>query len=390
MIKKHFLANSIKAAIASTVFATAAVYADDYNEGLTFTPGLGYYFFDSSNELEDDSLYSISVGYQFNNPWAIEFVYLNADTESDIPFIGDVDVDQFRLDGLYHFARNGNWQPYLAGGIGDIDFDATRFNVSEDDTTLNFGGGVKYYLTDAIALRPDVRVIHGIDENFQDVAFTLGLNFLLGGSSSSSKVAKPAPVQPEPQEAAAPADSDNDGVIDTRDQCPNTPAGVRVDSIGCALDSDNDGVADYKDACPDTEASAKVDARGCYIELTEDKTVDLSVRFANNSAVVEPEFYSEIETVAKFMREYATSDVVIEGHTDDRGSAAYNQQLSERRAKAVAEVLVSQFNINANRVSAVGYGEARPIAPNDDANNRALNRRVVAVVKASVTTRVKK
>ncbi len=389
-MRKNIITKSIvTAAMASTLtFCAANVLADDYKSGFTFTPGLGYYLFDSDSDIDDDTLYSIAAGYQFNNPWAIELLYLNADSESDNPFIGDIDVDQFRLDGLYHFSRSGNWQPYLAGGIGDIEYDATDFNVDDNDTILNFGGGFKYHLSDVASLRPDVRLIHGIEESSLDVAFTLGLSFLLGATNTpSASVKKPDPIEPV---IAGPADADNDGVIDSRDQCSNTPSGVRVDSTGCPLDSDQDGVADYKDACPDSALSAKVDARGCYIELSEDREVELNVRFANNSAEVPQTEYSEIESVAEFMRDYAGTRVVIEGHTDDRGAATYNQQLSERRAKAVAEVLVQKFNVSADRVSSIGYGEEKPIVSNDTADNRALNRRVVAVVKATVKTRAEK
>jgi OOP family OmpA-OmpF porin len=388
-VRKKFIAKSfVAAAMASTLtFGAASVLAEDYKSGFTFTPGLGYYLFDGDSNIDDDSLFSLAVGYQFNNPWAVELLYLNADSESDNPFIGDVDVDQFRLDGLYHFSRSGDWQPYLAGGIGDIDYEASRVNFDDNDTILNFGGGIKYHLSDVASLRPDVRLIHGLEESTMDVAFTLGLSFLLGGGSSSSpSVKKPEPVPV----VEAPADVDNDGVIDSLDQCANTPSGVRVDSTGCALDSDKDGVADYKDSCPDSALNAKVDARGCYIELTEDREVQLSVRFANNSAEVPVSEYPEIKSVADFMTEYAGTRVVIEGHTDDRGAASYNQQLSERRAKAVADVLVEEFKVSADRVSSVGYGEERPIVSNDTADNRALNRRVVAVVKATVKTRAEK
>ncbi|WP_080376624.1 OmpA family protein [Stenotrophomonas sp. Marseille-Q4652] len=89
---------------------------------------------------------------------------------------------------------------------------------------------------------------------------------------------------------------------------------------------------------------------------------------------------------AQFMREYPLTKVVLEGHTDDRGSEAYNQQLSEKRAAAVAGVLVERFGIDRSRVSSVGYGESSPIVSNDTAENRARNRRVTAKVSANVET----
>ncbi len=374
----------VLAALASATSALVATSAVAEKPGITLTPGVGYYFFDEDTGVEDDLLYSLSLGYQFNNPWSVELVYLQANTEAE-DFNIDVDYQQYRLDGLYHFDRNGNWQPYLAGGVGQGEFEVA--SEDQDETILNLGGGVRYFLHEDVALRGDIRSIYGDEADSIDFAVTLGLSILFGGSSSPAPKpvqTKPAP-KPEPT-VAQPKDSDGDGVIDTKDNCPNTPRGAPVDASGCALDSDADGVADYKDQCPDTSSGAKVDAKGCYQELLEDKQVRLNVQFANNSDVVRDEFLPEVEQVAQFMREYVNTNVVIEGHTDDRGAASYNQALSERRAKAVAAVLVNRFGIAADRVSAIGYGEERPLVNNDTADNRAKNRRVVAVVTAKVNT----
>ncbi len=346
--------------------------------GVTITPGVGQYGYESDRGLEDDTLYSIGLGYQFDSPWSLELNYLKVETETEVGNV-DVDQDMLRLDALYHFDRSGNWQPYLAIGAGETEFESMGAN--DKQTAINGGGGVKYYFTDNVALRSDLRVINSIDAEMTDVALTFGVNFLLGSVGS-----KPAPAPAKP----VVVDSDNDGVPDSSDRCPQTPAGVNVDSVGCPLDSDNDGVPNYKDQCPDTSAGAKVDAKGCYIMLEEAKEVELKVTFANNSAEVKPEFYGEIEQVATFMREFPLTSVVIEGHTDDRGAESYNQQLSERRAKAVADILSSRFNVDQSRVGYRGYGEARPVADNNTADGRAANRRVVAVVSAKVEKKAMK
>jgi len=167
----------------------------------------------------------------------------------------------------------------------------------------------------------------------------------------------------------------------------STPAGVEVNENGCALDSDNDGVANYKDSCLDTEAGAKVDAKGCYVILSETHEIQLQVNFANNTAAVPAEYISEIQAVANFMTAYPATAVVVEGYTDSRGAADYNQSLSEQRAEAVAGVLVNNFSIASSRVSAIGYGEARPVADNETIEGRSANRRVVAVISATVEKR---
>ena len=86
------------------------------------------------------------------------------------------------------------------------------------------------------------------------------------------------------------------------------------------------------------------------------------------------------------MKQYPDTSVVIEGHTDSRGAASYNKNLSQKRADAVAAYLVSQFKIELNRVSAEGKGEVSPITTNDTKEGRAENRRVQAEIKTSFTT----
>ncbi len=191
---------------------------------------------------------------------------------------------------------------------------------------------------------------------------------------------------PEPAPAPVPVvkDSDGDGVPDTRDRCPGTPAGVAVDVTDCPLDSDGDGVPDYKDRCPGTRPGAKVDAQGCEVKEKVLKEASLEVRFALNSAKIQDSFVPGIKDVADFMQQYPDTSVTVEGHTDSTGDAGYNQMLSEKRAKAVADRLVNKYGIAASRVQAVGHGESRPVASNATREGRAQNRRVVAVIKAMV------
>ena len=112
--------------------------------------------------------------------------------------------------------------------------------------------------------------------------------------------------------------------------------------------------------------------------------VELDVKFDFDRQVVKPESYADIRDVAEFMKQFPQTTTVVEGHTDAVGTEAYNQSLSERRAMAVREVLVSEFGIQPGRVDAIGFGEARPVADNDSEEGRAINRRVEAVVEAQV------
>ncbi len=97
--------------------------------------------------------------------------------------------------------------------------------------------------------------------------------------------------------------------------------------------------------------------------------------FATNSAALLPGSQPEIQRVANVLRQYPETNIQIAGHTDSQGNEVYNQQLSERRAQAVRDALVG-MGVNPQRITAIGYGESRPVAGNDTASGRQQNRRV--------------
>ena len=94
-----------------------------------------------------------------------------------------------------------------------------------------------------------------------------------------------------------------------------------------------------------------------------------------DSDQIKPGFYSTMDKISGVVNKYGKTQLAIAGHTDSTGSAQYNQQLSERRADAVQNYLLSD-NVYPARLSAAGYGKNRPIASNDSETGRRLNRRV--------------
>lgn len=123
--------------------------------------------------------------------------------------------------------------------------------------------------------------------------------------------------------------------------------------------------------------------------MSED-TIRLSINFANNSDVIDESYYSEIAGVANFMKKYPDATVIIEGHTSVRGDAAYNQNLSERRAKMVADIIVNQYNIGQSRVSSVGYGETRLLDTSNSRDADRKNRRIEARISGSKRIKVRR
>jgi outer membrane protein OmpA-like peptidoglycan-associated protein len=177
-------------------------------------------------------------------------------------------------------------------------------------------------------------------------------------------------------------DNDGDGVADTADQCPDEAEDRDgfADSDGCPdPDNDGDGVADVSDECQDTPAGVRVDAKGCppEIEVTpfDAPMVLEGVNFQSGNDTLTPESMTVLRNMAESLLGHPTIQVEIQGHTDDAGSAEANRELSFRRAVAVRSTLI-QMGVDPARMTAVGFGEDFPIAPNTTPEGRAKNRRV--------------
>jgi outer membrane protein OmpA-like peptidoglycan-associated protein len=165
-----------------------------------------------------------------------------------------------------------------------------------------------------------------------------------------------------------PPDSDGDGVPDYLDQCPNTPPGVAVDNSGCPFDSDGDGIADYMDKCPNTPKGATVNEAGCW-------SLEATALYDSNSSYIRAEAYPLLDEVAIILEKNPEMEVEVQGHTDNTGSAKYNQWLSEKRAQRVKDYLVGK-GVDPSRLEAKGYGLTLPVASNATEEGRAQNRRV--------------
>ena len=119
---------------------------------------------------------------------------------------------------------------------------------------------------------------------------------------------------------------------------------------------------------------ARETERGLILTMRDD------VLFAVDSAELQPGARDALDEVARFLKEYPDRALAIEGHTDDTGSDAYNQSLSTRRAESVAREL-ERDGVPRARIDVRGFGESKPIAPNDNAAGRQQNRRVEIVVE---------
>lgn len=182
------------------------------------------------------------------------------------------------------------------------------------------------------------------------------------------------PDQPGTAATQGCPDADGDGVPDRDDRCPNTPGSP---ATGGCPDSDGDGLIDQDDRCPNTAGPAS--NNGCpEIEEEDQETLEFAmkaVQFETARATLLTASYTILDQIVDIMNRYPDYKLRINGHTDSIGSSAPNQVLSERRAKACYDYLLSK-GIPAARMSYRGYGESQPIADNRYKAGREQNRRV--------------
>lgn len=345
-----------------------------------------------SSSYDPEINYSLGGGYNYNANLSSEFRVSFANEENG----ANSDATTAFIGAIYHLMPEGRLVPYLAAGIGGLLIDDSDAD-SDLFSQVNYGAGLKYFINEDMAINTEVRHMLASSGEPNNVMYGAGLVFYFGGD-------KPAPVAtPEPAPVVKPAvDSDGDGVFDEMDKCPNTPSGVSVDSKGCPLDSDNDGVYDTFDKCPTTPAGVAVDSKGCALPVDSDGdgvydnvdrcpnsapgahvdeygcqlTLTLLIQFDTNKDAIRPQHTQDMVSAAAFINKYPSETVMIAGHTDSDGSELYNQQLSQKRAQAVCDYLVTSHGINVEQVTVKGFGESQPAVENTSAANKQQNRRV--------------
>lgn len=181
-------------------------------------------------------------------------------------------------------------------------------------------------------------------------------------------------------------DTDGDGIEDSKDKCPTQPGTAKYE--GCPTpDTDGDGLNDDYDKCP--TVPGPIANNGCPEEKKKPAKEEVQKRFdttakrvlfETGSAKLKKSSYEALNDVAATLKNDASLELEIEGHTDNVGSDMLNQKLSETRAAAVKNYLLKQ-GVDANKISSIGYGKTKPRADNKTAAGRLLNRRVVLRLK---------
>jgi len=185
-------------------------------------------------------------------------------------------------------------------------------------------------------------------------------------------------------------DADKDTVEDWTDMCPNTPAGMKVNALGCEIDTDGDGVMDSVDKCPTVYAQTPDGCPPVAVAAPEPAPAPApapaaapagkpimtfeDVNFDFDKATLRPTAAAKIDKAVAYVKE-TEGEFELKGYADSIGSEAYNLKLSQRRADAVRNAMIKQ-GAPADRITAKGYGEASPAASNSTKAGRAQNRRV--------------
>lgn len=415
-MKKLHIAVAIAAAIASHTVAAdepdykqwvggfAEIYKPDEDKSFDFTSydaGLGL---------------GLEYGFRHDEHWGGRFEFSKINLESDANLDDDT-ADRFGFDAMYFLDDD---LLYIFGGLKHL-------NMPESGGMANLGLGKHFDISENLKLITEVAAYHDFGQAYNDVSAKIGLAYAFGnaapkppgdadqdGVNDNLDQCPNTAIGARVDSKGCNVDLDGDGVLNGVDQCPNTPAGTRVDATGCNWDKDMDGVANELDKCPDTPAGTVVGAKGCSLEIDSDQdgildTVDqcadtpltdkvdangcsifeevevresLNVLFGNNSDVIQNPNDSRFQEFADFMNRFPNTQTAIEGHASAPGRADYNMAISLKRAESVRQLLINEYGISADRLTAEGFGETRLLDDSNTAEAHRINRRIEARVTA--------
>ena len=345
------------AALLSGLAVAQVASAQDFDDRWYITGTAGMNIQDNDRDTRNAPFGAIGFGKFFNPSWSfdVELNYQNPKVDRN----QDLNWSQYGIsfDTRYHFIAEGrNWNPYLLMGLGyqrsEEEYDQSGLGGNpalpspgqrEDGNIAGkFGVGLQGDLG-RVGIRTELAYrAHADDDSigalytdedhndgedwFGDVLASVGVVIPLGPEPAAPVTAPPPP--PPPDATCADMDSDGDGVNDCNDKCPNSQAGQTIGPDGCP-------------------APVTIDLRG--------------VNFDFDKSTLRPDAVAILNEAVGILQRYPDLRVEVAGHTDLCGSDAYNQSLSERRARAVYDYLTSN-GIDAGRlVGPTGYGESRPL-----------------------------
>ncbi|MDD5628195.1 MAG: OmpA family protein [Elusimicrobia bacterium] len=254
----------------------------------------------------------------------------------------NIRVQPILVNAYYNLKPDSTWNPNIHLGLGgsQVNRDESGQHTS---VTGKLGVGADYFVHKNVAIGGFMDYLlaaykSGTNHEVHSLLFGLTAAYWFGGCQEPAQAAAPAPA-PAPVVAAAPAPA----------PAPVIPAPV-----------------------PAAAPIAAPPAKG------EKRSIDLLIKFDTAKSVVKDEYNEKLGKVAEFLKAYPEVRAEIEGHTDSMGDKGYNMKLSQERAAAVRQALISRFGAPADRLTSKGYGPTKPIADNKTEAGRSQNRRVIA------------
>ncbi len=304
----------------------------DNNVKFEITPTLNYNYFEGNLDMDNRYAPGVRLGYHFNDFW-LDQLELGLEHYSDVKYTNSTlttDITRTYLSAIKGIDLGEKFYFYGLAGGGYQDFSKGAFD-NKSGGFGHYGAGLKFRLSDSLALRLETRDQISFHNANHSWVSTLGISFGFGAKREKVVAEQVKEVAIEPR-VAAPVQS----------QCPAEP-----------------------------REGAMLDENGC------EKTISFEGHFGFDKVDINPAFEEKIKEIAQILDENARYDTILEGHTDNIGSRAYNQKLSERRAESVAKEL-EKFGVDKDRIQTVGYGQDKPRSSNDTKEGRADNRRVDA------------
>ena len=278
----------------------------------------GLYEYDQERLFENDSAGIFGIERRLTPNWAVELRTMSASFKNEqATVVKDGRLIRNSLDALYYFSDGKGFEPYLSSGIGSARF-SMGSGERNSETDLSLAVGTRYLFNPKWSLRAEARYFNTLSDNYGDTLISFGVSYSFGRIGTPPKQATATQVVTPP-------------VISTPPVSPQPG--------------------------------------------------EWTIRFAFNSAELTDPYQESLGQVAHLIKTTTGSVVLIEGHTDNIGTASYNLQLSQRRVKAVEKRLVDAYGVEPLRLRTAWQGEARPVADNDTAEGRSQNRRVLIVVE---------
>ncbi len=320
--------------------------------------------------------------------------------------------------------RQNQLAPFALLGVGGetIFSDSPFISSGDSDAALHWGVGANYRLAPRYALRADLR--HGITAGRDDllastVEIHIGFTYSFELAASAARIGKKVHVNKpvSPAEPAPPRDLDQDGFPDSEDKCPKQPENFNDidDTDGCPeIDEDGDGLLGSRDGCPqaaedvdghqdndgcpdlDNDGDGRPDSTdqcpaepetlngfadddGCPDQVPAKVAkfigVMRGITFKSGSANITRRSRRVLDKTVKILADYPSIRLKVSGHTDSRGKAASNLELSRKRAEQVKSYLVDK-GIDEDRIESEGFGPDKPMGSNKSAAGRRKNRRI--------------